>query len=413
MELRRHRRRAPAESGDADTGSYYAAMSRRTAVVKWALIVLIPVFFVVMIALYHSNITYDNLKYLLRDFRADPGTISSDFTAVTFENQSVVDAALFKGELAIVGSSNVALYNSAGSKTFDYRSGMSDPALVATDKYMLAYDIGGTKYSIYTNLTRVLDAEEDSVIENASMAKNGAFLITKRSRDAKYIVALYDADFRNRANYKRPRFVSDAAISPDGKRIVIVTIANSGAALTSKMEMYDFAGEEPVATFDGTGFLPIRISYFDDGSFAVICDTRIIFFDETGNVITTFYPDNGQIACSDSGASSLCVAYSGSATGFVTELMIFDTKGNSIYNMKVDQKLFDVSHCDGYIFALGTGGAYRFSRADKSIARADCDPEARTVVAADNFAVVVSGSAASAVFTDTPAAAETAETKED
>ena len=39
--------------------------------------------------------------------------------------------------------------------------------------------------------------------------------------------------------------------------------------------------------------------------------------------------------------------------------------------------------------------------------------EKRRYFAADNFAVVVSGSAASAVFTDTPAAAETAETKED
>ena len=409
MELRRRKKRPIAETPEGDGGTYYAAMSRRTAVVKWALIVAIPLFLVVMLGVYRSNITYDNLTYLLRDFRAERDVDASEFTDVTFESQSTLDASFFRGELAVVGSSNVSLYNSAGSKTFDYRSGMSDPVSVTTDKYLLAYDLGGTKYSIYSNLTRVLDAEEDAVIENASMAKNGAFLITKRARDAKYVVALYGTDFELAANYKRPRFVSDAAISPDGTHIVIVTVSNTGAALSTKVEMYDFAGTEPVATYDGTGFLPIRIAYFDSGEFALVCDTRIIFFDENCSVVTTYYPDNGRITCSDSGPSTLCAAYSGSATGFSTDVLIFDNAGNIIYNIKTDQKLTDVSHSDGFVYALGAGGAFRFSREDKSIARADCDPDARQIVAADGFAVVVTGSSAKCVFASAPAESETGE----
>ena len=410
MELRRPKKRAVPQSAEGDGGSYYAAMSRRTAIVKWALVVAIPVFLVVMLGVYRSNITYDNLTYLLRDFRADRDGASSEFTDVTFENQSTLDAALFRGELAVVGSSNVSLYNGAGSKTFDYRSGMSDPVCVTTDKYMLAYDLGGTKYSIYSNLTRVLDAEEDAVIENASMAQNGAFLITKRARDAKYVVALYGTDFQLAANYKRPRFVSDAAISPDGERIVIVTVANSGAALSTKVEMYDFAGTEPVASFDGTGFLPIRISYFENGAFALVCDTRIIFFDKNCSVVTTYYPDDGRIACSAASSTELCAAYSGSAIGFSTDVLIFDNAGNILYNIKTDQKLADVSFTGDFVYALGAGGAFRFSRADKNVARADCDADALRIVAADGFAVVVSASSAKSVFAS--ASAPTAETGE-
>lgn len=398
MELRRPKKRPVAESAKDDAGSYYAAMARRTSLVKWLLIVAIPAFFVVMFALYHSSVTYDNLKFLLRDFSAESVAVNESFADVTFDDQSVVDAALFKGELAVVGSSNVTLFNSAGSKTFDYRSGMSDPVAVPTGKYLLAYDLGGTKYSIYTNLTRVLDAEADSVIENASMAQNGAFLLTERSRDAKYVVALYDADFRNRANYKKPHFVADAAISPSSERIVIVTVDNSGASLTAKMEMYRFAGKDPIATYDGEGFLPIRISFFEGGEFALICDTRIIFFGKDGNEVKTYYPENRRISCSDCGASTLCVAYSGNVTGLVTSLAVFDPAGNTVFEEKVDQKIFDLSHNDSYIFGLGTGGAYRFSRADRSVARADCGPDARIILASGDYAVVVSGNGAGSVF---------------
>ena len=408
MELRRRRRPEAAESAEGDKGSYYAAMSHRTAIVKWAIVVAIPVFLVVMLGMYHSNITYDNLTYLLRDFRSDNETAVTVFSDISFDPQSSVDAELFKGELAVAGSSNVTLYNSHGSKTFDYRSGMASPVVIPTDKYLLAYDLGGTKYSVYTNLTRVFDGEEDSVIENASMAQNGSYLITKRARDVKYTVALYDSAFRNRANYKRG-FVADAAISPDGEHLVIVTVSNKGAALSAKLELFDFAVTEPIAAYDETGFLPIRLSYFEDGSFALVCDTRIIFFDSAGKVVSTYFPESGRVCCFSSGGTSLCTAYSGSVTGFAAEINIFDNNGNKIYNSETDQKISDISFSDEYVFALGVNGAFRISRADKSVVRAQCDPEAKKIVSVGSFAIVVTPNSAKSVFGEETPQSETGE----
>ena len=408
MELRRHKRPTPAESAEGDRGSYYAAMSRRTAIVKWAFVVAIPVFLVVMLGVYRSNITYDNLTYLLRDFRSESVNTTTVFSDVSFEDQSSFDAALFRGELAVVGSSNVTLFNSYGSKTFDYRSEMASPVAVSSDKYLFAYDLGGTKYSIYTNLTRVVDSEEDSVIENVSMAKSGAYLVTKRAKDVKYTVALYDSNFKNRANYKRG-FVSDAAISPDGEHIVIVTVSNTGAALSAKLELFDFAGTGPTATYEETGFLPIRLAYFDDNSFALVCDTRIIFFDPVGKVASTFYPEAGQISCLAAGGTSICAAYTGSSAGFASEIIIFDSTGNKLYNNETDQKLYDLSFSDDFVFALGANGAYRFSRADGSVRSAVCDPEAKKIVASGSFAIVVSGTSAKCVFADEAPQSESAE----
>lgn len=78
------------------------------------------------------------------------------------------------------------------------------------------------------------------MIENASMSDKGAFLLVKRARDAKYTVSLYDSSFRNKVNYYKSRFVADAAISPDGKQAVIVTLGNAGADVSCSVELYDF-----------------------------------------------------------------------------------------------------------------------------------------------------------------------------
>lgn len=123
MELRRRkRRRQTADAADvngagrAKAGDYYAALSRRMGIAKWAMIVALPVFLAVMLSVYRSNITYDNLKYLMRDFSSDRGEAALKFTDISFEEQTSLDSLIFRGELAVVGSSNVTLYNSTGIK---------------------------------------------------------------------------------------------------------------------------------------------------------------------------------------------------------------------------------------------------------------------------------------------------------
>lgn len=407
MELRRRkRRRQTADAADANgagrakAGDYYAALSRRMGIAKWAMIVALPVFLAVMLSVYRSNITYDNLKYLMRDFSSDRGETALKFTDISFEEQTSLDSLIFRGELAVVGSSNVTLYNSTGDKTFDYRSEMENPAAVASDKYILCYDLGGTHYSIFTNLTRVLDTSADAVIENASMSDKGAFLLVKRARDAKYTVSLYDSSFRNKVNYYKSRFVADAAISPDGKHSVIVTLGNAGADVSCSVELYDFGASEPRSVRDYTGYLPVSVSFFADGSFALVCDTRIIFFGEDGNERQTYLQKEGRLSCVDFSESSLCAAYFGNVSGFGSDIILFDNQGNIMYNIETDQKLSDIVHNKDYVFALGADAAYRFSRADGAVLSCPLELDTQRIEAVNSVALAVSASGSRCVFAD-------------
>ena len=398
MELRRHSRRRAAENNDAAAGAYYASVSRRAALAKWAVVIAIPVFLVIMFGAYGSNITYDNLNYLLRDFSSDRTGISADFTNVSFESQTTLDAAMFKGELAIVGSSSAVLYNSTGDKTFSYKSGMENPVVIPTEKYLFAYDLGGTRYSIFSNLKRVLDTDADAVIENASMSEKGSFLLVKRARDAKHTVSVYDSSFNHVVDYHRSRFVADAELSPNGKRLVIVTVGNEGADLSSVVEVFEVKATEPLSRTEGRGYLPVRLEYFSDGSFALVCDTRIVFYDPDGTELSTYYQDNSRLICADKASDSLCVVYSGSITGPQSEFFIFDNRGNIIYNVNSERKLSFVTHNDGYVFALGTDGVFRFDRSDDSVCFEKCDADTRSVLAIEDFALAVSVSGAKCVF---------------
>ena len=66
---------------------------------------------------------------------------------------------------------------------------------------LLAYDLGGTTYSLYTNLTRVFSREADSVIENADISDSGEFVLVRRARDSRYVISYYNSSFECEADY--------------------------------------------------------------------------------------------------------------------------------------------------------------------------------------------------------------------
>lgn len=408
MELRRHRRRrGSSDATNGKEGAYYAAVSRRMGIAKWVMIVALPVFLAVMLAIYQSNITYDKLKYLMRDFSSDRSGTLPEFTDVTFEEQTSFDAAVFRGELAVVGSTDITLYNSTGAKTFDYRSELENPVAKVSEKYLLAYDLGGTHYSIFTNLTRVLDTSADAVIENASVSDKGSYILVTRARDAKYTVSLYDSSFRNKVNYYKSHFVADAAISPDGSMVVIVTLGNEGAALSCSVELYEFGEQEPLAVRDYTDLLPVRADFYGDNSFSLICDTGIIFFGADGGEVNTYRQQDKHLSCAHASPSGLCAAYSGNVTGFVSDIILFDNHGNIIYNIETDQKLSDITHNDDYVFALGADGVYRFPVAGGEVISCPAELDTQRIVSVTSFALTVSPCGARCVFAENGGADET------
>ena len=155
---------------EAEINEYYISCSRVFMTVKYVLLVILAIFVVVMLAVYRSSITYDNLAYLLRDFGTEYSSGAAVFSDLRYDEQENMDFALYKSELAVAGDKKITLYNSASSKTFEYDSDMDNPVLECSDKYMLAYDLGGKNYSVFTNLTRVYNVQGDSVIENASVS---------------------------------------------------------------------------------------------------------------------------------------------------------------------------------------------------------------------------------------------------
>lgn len=350
-----------AEESLGDVNDHYISAAHGCMKAKYMILVLFVVFLVVMLSVYRSYITYDNLAYLLRDFSTSSSSVAYGFEDVSYDEQTNMDFAVYRGELAVAGNEKIELFNSASAKTFEYDSAMETPVLLPSEKYLLAYDLGGKSYSVFTNVTRVFDAQSESVIENAALSDNGEFLLVCRARDSKYVVSFYSSSFENEANYYKSNFVSDAALSPDGSRVVIASVDISGAVFDSVIEFYNRGEEGILSEFRAGDLLPINLGSFENGSFYAVCDKAVLFFDEKGTFVSKHDLSSEQILAVDLFGDSLAIAVSQDVMKDSGKIILFDNLGNIRYNIDTDHKSADISHNEEYLYVLASEKIYKYS----------------------------------------------------
>ena len=76
---------------EAEINEYYISCSRVFMTIKYVLLVILAIFVVVMLAVYRSSITYDNLAYLLRDFGTEYSSGAAVFSDLRYDEQENMD----------------------------------------------------------------------------------------------------------------------------------------------------------------------------------------------------------------------------------------------------------------------------------------------------------------------------------
>jgi len=345
----RPRRRVGEEEEKTPVNEYYLRVSSRYRFSKYLFLLLAVLYLGVMLSLYGDSITYDNLRYLLKDLDTASDDISDGFADVTYEEQQGMAFALFRGELAVAGTSRLSLYLSGGSQGPEFNLNYDAPVLLSSDKYLLCYDLGDRQYSLYTTLANVRSAKTEHDITGGAMGKDGSFALITRSSTAKYQVTFWDSSFQESATYYKDRYVFDVAVSDDGEYLVILSADVSESVFNTEVMLCRKGESSPVATVMLEGVMPLRSDFFADGSFAVLTDSGVYFFDASG-VETAFHPFTGLSLADFSGSYAVLVS-SINVVGSENVLAVFDSRGEKLLEVSVSSRVEGLEAGSGKTFA--------------------------------------------------------------
>lgn len=331
---------------------YYLRIAKRYMFFGILFLVALILYIVCIVSFYGDYITYDNLKYLVRDFSYVSVYDESDFTKIIYNGRSDMTFKYFRGGLASVCGEKLRYYDSSGLPLLEDDISYSEPVMESSDKYLLIYDIGGVEYSIYNQLTEIISRKSSGRIISGDVSEDGSYIIVSRSPETKYVVELYNSAFSKTMSIYKDNYVLDASISPDGNKIVICSAVYDNSDLSCEIDICEAGRTEHVVTIKYSHTMPLNVCSTEDG-FILLCDNGLYFFNYSGELIKNCFFDGMLLRYSDINEHSAVVVGSTNAIGNENRVVVFSSSGEKLYDAQIN---------------LRVGGAYASRNTAESLA---------------------------------------------
>ena len=310
---------------------YYKNVSKVYKGFALALLLTVFLFFLTVTMFFSDYVTYENMRYLVRDFGAMMSSETDGFSTVVYNGSDSMKFETFKNGLAAASGDKYLYYDSTGIRMIEEDSGCSEPVLVPADKYLLMYDLGGTSYTVYNQLTRIIRRESDNRILSGDMSDSGAFVLVTRSRETRYVVEVYNAAFRHTMSIYKENYVLDAALSPDGTTVMIASAVPDDTDFRCEVAVCRIGQEKAVTTLIYDHTMPLDVYAADEG-FVLLCDTGLYFYDFGGNLKTNVPLTGSALSYADVNDRSVAVVGSVNALGMESRVLVLTPSGEVLYD---------------------------------------------------------------------------------
>lgn len=347
------------EDFDGAGDVYYAGVSAVYKVAQRALWLIFILFMLFSIVFHHSEITYDNFYYLIKDFSGAADTGGSYYETLSYESDSRQNFTLYRGGLASVSPSKISVFTATGRRTLNATTSFSSPYMESSAKYILVYDTSGTTFSIYNSFARVFTETLDYPVMNASLGEDGSFAIVTRTAAKQSVIRVYNKSFKMKKmlELETGYYAFDIVLNTENNTLSVLSYdaGNGTGRTTLSLRDLDTLEEMEAVQFDGE--FPIACGTLDDQNLALLTDRHIRIFDR--NLSEKESSEDYSVG-NITGYSLTSEGVAVSATiSSQTSIYAFDKNGRPLYDDTVDFNVSDVGVYGSYIFLQTENGVKR------------------------------------------------------
>ncbi len=357
----------------APKNKYYASVARRYNFAKYVTLILLMCFLFISLMANRDNITYENLLLLIKDVNLAAQTANKSYETITYSEDSEQTVIKYKNNVVVAGASGVKIFSGTGKQVYSGKEKFSKPFAVSSDKYLLVYDFGGTKFSLYNTFTGVYSDSFDYGITDAAISDSGSFALVTKTKEYNYAVMVYSKNCNLINRYRGNEYVMDVAISDDGKRIAIAKVDAQGGYYTATLMICEPGTDSMIAQLTLSDVFPVRCAFSDDGDLALICDREIFFYDKNGS-LTGNYPISGELSAVACEGNYVALS---DADNTVT---VLDFRGDVKYEGDIDGRISDIELLSGSLFVLTDSSIHRINISDKKVYTKQASGYGRTLI---------------------------------
>lgn len=268
-------------------------------------------------------LTWENIRESVR--LQVKGEEIGDGFPVPITGANVYEGNFLSYDGGVVALSNTALtaVNSTGTEKFSVRHNMSEPVLRWAGNRYLLFNSGSKGYMTLSGGRVQAEGAAEMDILAGGICNNGRFALGMESNYGASRLEVYMADGSLQYEYPFSEdYITAIAMNYDGTHGAVCTARGEKGEMVSRLTVFDFNQEEPVAQFETRGNMLLAAYWSESGAIygvgdaALVCgrsgDYQFSEYDYQGRQLTAFGLSSGRAFLSISayehgGASTLLV----------------------------------------------------------------------------------------------------------
>ena len=337
--------------------------------------------------------TYENFYYLAKDIGAASDLLSGSGNVINYETSVRNQAfALYRGGLAVGGDSGLQLFTATGRETLNTSPDYVQPVLHGSDRYLLVYDIGEKRYSVYNSFVCVHHEECEYPVFAGAMSDSGYYTVVSESYDHAGVVSLYNDRFELINRYSRTELVTCTAVNHAGNRVAFATAGMQNGEFVSTLVIAVPGQAQTSAEMPFEGLYPYSVEFIDQHRLFLVGDTAsyIISVDD-GTVICSIPYTGLQLAYAETNQNYSALVFSINPVTDTYRIIICDKNGVLKADYTVDAGISQLDVFGKYVYLVTENGVARIEPKSLSYDMIECDTQGKEILIHDEEEVLLCG----------------------
>ncbi len=284
------------------------------------------------------------------------------------------------GRALILSDTSYTVLDASGKELLSLRHDMNQPAMRAAYGKSLLYNSGSTGYLLLYGTETKLSGVADKEILAGDVAQNGRFALGLRGDHGASELQVFLED--GSLQYKYPfaaDYITAVALNYDGTCGAVSTVTSLGGELISKVTVFDFNKEEPLASVESSGNFLVDMEWTERGDLYAVGESALLLASSSDYAFTEYPYDGRQITacCLEQGRAFVSISayeHAGPST-----LLIFHGKEEPL-RVEFSERVTSLSVSGGTVGALTDGQAlfYDYSNG-MELGRASAGSDAKSI----------------------------------
>ena len=333
---------------------------QRKRVLRWVLrggsiaVTLLLILLAVFLVLNRSRLNLDGLKRTLayRSLeRSDDGTTST----FSIGQEEEVCYVTLSDAVILCSENRIQLFSDSGVQYEDISTVMKAPVAQYNGNNAVVYDAGGSELYLFADRQCIYrySTQQGYSLISARVNARGWLCVVEQASGYKGSVTVYDASQEPVLTVNiSSQFVMDAAISPDCKRVGIITISSGETSFAATLNIYQTNQEEPEETVP-VAETPILDMDWDEEGLWLQYEHGIIRLNSQYRKISDWANRSlhlqGYTLCGDGFAVEY---FSRDRSGALGQLISVDRDGKVLGTMNLSREVLSLTACGRYIAVL-------------------------------------------------------------